>query len=62
MYLLQIKVLDPRLKLQYMVNQEWEKEWIDEAKAEVFLIFNICYKKFIYLFKFVNLTGTGNLS
>ena len=33
-----------------MKNQEWEEEWINEAKAEVFLIFNICYKNlFIYL-------------
>ena len=35
-------VLDPRLKLQYMKDQKWERKWVDNAKKKVLNI-NILY-------------------
>lgn len=39
-----IKVLDPRLKLQYYQINEWEEEYINTAKTTVTEIWNNFYK------------------
>jgi hypothetical protein len=42
-------VLDPRLKLQYMQDHQWESRWINQAKKDV-LYFLILF----LFFKFLN--------
>lgn len=39
-----IKVLDPRLKLQYYHDKEWEEEYISIAKTTVTKIWTDFYK------------------
>ncbi|CAB5217378.1 unnamed protein product [Rhizophagus irregularis] len=36
-------ILDPRLKLEYMKDNEWEKCWIDKTKNDVSEIYNTLY-------------------
>lgn len=36
-------VLDPRLKIQYMKDQKWDKRWIESAKKKVLTLFVFCY-------------------
>ncbi|CAB5381744.1 unnamed protein product [Rhizophagus irregularis] len=35
--------LNPRLKLEYMKDNEWEKRWIDKTKNDVSEIYNTLY-------------------
>jgi hypothetical protein len=50
-----IIVLDPRLKLQYMEDNNWEKKWIDKAKKNVLKIFNFLYLNFLIYLIFNNI-------
>ncbi|CAB4443314.1 unnamed protein product [Rhizophagus irregularis] len=36
-------ILDPRLKLEYMKDNEWERSWIDKTKNDVSKIYNMLY-------------------
>jgi len=47
--------LDPRLKLEYMKDHQWEETWINKSKKDVlYIFFNFCIFKFlIYLIIFI---------
>ncbi|CAB5357773.1 unnamed protein product [Rhizophagus irregularis] len=40
---IRFEILDPRLKLEYMKDNEWEKCWIDKTKNDVSEIYNTLY-------------------
>ncbi len=40
---LQSAVLDPRMKLSYYIDHEWEDEWIQDSKLALYTTFKKCY-------------------